>query len=81
MDLTREQILQTNLYAIDAAFCSDEEKARLKQMVYGFGKRQGIGQKLVGPCAAKVKHMPFLLNKSESDSFFDRVYLNSQDYV
>ena len=63
--LTRQDIIQSNLDAIDAAFCPEEQKVALRERVKEY--------------ARKNPRHPY--RHSISDNFADRVYLSAKQYV
>jgi adenosine deaminase len=74
MGFTREQLLQTNLNAIDGAFCSAEEKKRLSCMVQCYGVSKGLDME----CTAGAD-MKRSWRRAQSDGYFtDRVYVSSK---
>ena len=64
MGLDRETILQSNLHAIEAAFCSEEDKSKLRTTVQEFVTKIGMHKE-----DARDWH------RSHSDNFVDRVYI------
>jgi len=72
MGLTREDILKANLDAIDAAFCTDNMKEHLREMIHCYGVRKGLSLEL--KCECEEKYRP-QWSRSMSDGFTDRVYM------
>jgi hypothetical protein len=67
------QLIQTNLNAIDGAFCSAEEKKRLSCMVGCYGASKGLDLE----CCGEDEQRSW--KRAESDGYFsDRVYLASK---
>lgn len=67
MGLNREIILQANLDGIDAAFCSQEEKQKLRGLVQDFVVKVGMHKE------NREWH------RTHSDNFVDRVYIPVQE--
>ena len=67
MGLDRETILQSNLHAIDAAFCSEEDKVKLRNKIQEFVTKIGMHKE-----DSRDWH------RSQSDNFVDRVYIKIQ---
>jgi adenosine deaminase len=65
MGLTTEEIVQCNLAAIDAAFCPDRDKEKFRKRVIEYSQRSP----------------PKTYRRSVSETFADRVYLETQLYV
>lgn len=75
MGFSREDLLMTNLNAIDGAFCSDEEKKELKHRVQCYGDAKGLGRSV---CSAP-EHKRKAWRRSKSDGYFsDRVYVSTK---
>jgi adenosine deaminase len=74
MDFTREELLQTNLHAIDAAFCSEEVKTELKHRVRCYGAFKKVRHL---ECKAEMQKA-YNRSKSEDDYFSDRVYVSTE---
>ena len=66
MELTRDHLVRSNLHAIDAAFCSDDEKLRLRELVECFGSSKTSDKE----CQTKAYS-----REASADSFADRVYV------
>jgi len=75
MELTPRDLVCMNLDAVDAAWCSEAEKERLRRLIRCFAKGKQIeGLDLTNhPCGN--------VEKSRTDSFSDRVYLNAHEYT
>jgi len=75
MELTPRDLVCMNLDAVDAAWCSEAEKERLRRLIRCFAK----GKQIAG---LDLTHHPCEnVEKSRTDSFSDRVYLNAHEYT
>jgi adenosine deaminase len=57
MNLTRKDLVNANLSAIDAAFCSPTEKARLREMLLAFAASQRVEVASAKSTAATAMHV------------------------
>jgi len=81
MDFTREDVLETNLHAINAAFCSGEEKKRLRALVHAYGSFKRLRSDVSEhPSHAATGDQRRDWRRSVSDSFADRVYISRSQY-
>ena len=65
MGLTQLEMVQTNMDAVDAAFCPEDVKDELRNELLKHARRSS-------------RHS---FRKSISDTFADRVYLNAEEYI
>jgi adenosine deaminase len=65
MGLTRKELLQTNLDAVDASFCTPEEKNYLRATLENHERRSARRS----------------FRKAATESFADRVYLSGKEYI
>lgn len=79
MMLTRQNLVEMNLMAVEAAWCSNEERARLKQLIHCYGKEKAVDG--LDHCHCHDDEVRHSWGESKTDSFSDRVYLNTEDYV
>jgi adenosine deaminase len=90
MNLTRQDLFEANLSAVDAAFCSDVEKDRLRGVLREFAAQQRLSASSVHASQSDTNLLAFpdprrpsrrssyrTWARSKSDSFADRVYLSS----
>lgn len=81
MGFTREDVLETNLHAIDAAFCDEKEKKRLRALVLEYGAfkrlRADVSEHNARSSSGNRRRN---LRKTVSDSFTDRVYISTSQY-
>jgi adenosine deaminase len=79
MELSQQELLQLNLNAIEAAWCSERDKKTLRRLIRFYGMSQSID--LFAEDALHVDddnvHSPHTWSRSKTDSFLDRVYINS----
>lgn len=78
MELTQNDVIQMNLAAIEAAWCSNEEKSRLKALILSFeesnnGKEYGHADSSVATNARRI------WARSKTNSFQDRVYISESE--
>jgi len=71
MKMTRKDLLEINLQAIDAAFCSPEQQRQIKDLIEYFGTLQGF--EVPGPCDELLAKGN--LRQSVMENFTDRVQL------
>lgn len=76
MELTRQDLVNMNLGAVEAAWCSMDEKVRLGKLIQCYGKSNGLEH-----CQCEDTGVPHSWTRSKTDSFSDRVYINATDYV
>lgn len=86
LDLTAGDLIRMNLKAVDAAFCNEMEKERLRQMIHLYAKENahldGMEDfKDIQVNEKVLRQNPRVLLKSKTDSFSDRVYLNAHEYI
>jgi adenosine deaminase len=75
MSLSRRDIVQMNLNAVDASWCPKEEKERLTKLIQCYGQRYGIDECRGFQCLNNVQMSHSSWWKSKTDIFSDRVYL------
>jgi len=81
MGLSREAVLEANLHAIDAAFCPDADKERLRAAVRGYGSFKRLRSDLSEHNAhASGNHRHLDLRRTMSETFADRVYISRSQY-
>jgi adenosine deaminase len=79
MKLTRQDLVEMNIGAVEAAWCSSEEKTRLRKLIQCYGKERNVEGLEHYQC--DDDQAPRSWGRSKTDSFSDRVYLNLIDYV
>lgn len=80
MEFSREDLLRMSLDAVDASFCSEDEKKRLRNMLNEYGKlkrlRSEFGQHSPVQHGGKGRDW----RRALSENFADRVYLSHSQY-
>jgi adenosine deaminase len=79
MSLSRQSLVQMNLEAVKAAWCSSEDKERLSKLIRCYGHAKGIDQKEANHCEDIMHKVQLSWFKSKTDSFVDRVYLRNDE--
>jgi adenosine deaminase len=77
--LRRKDLVQMSIDAVEAAWCSDEEKERLRNIIQCYGKEKGIDG-YAGSCVDCSEASSFW-ERSSTESFSDRVYITSDEYL
>lgn len=78
MLLSRKALVEMNLEAVKAAWCSVEEKDRLTKLIRCYGHVKGIEVYEDCQCDTIMHNSHFSWWKSKTDSFLDRVYLRDE---
>ena len=80
MSLSRHDLVQMNLEAVKAAWCSVEDKERLSELIRCYGHIKGIDGFASCQCDDLMHESNSSWWKSKTDSFMDRVYLRDEKF-
>jgi adenosine deaminase len=79
MGMSRQDVFVSIMSAIDAAFCSDKEKNRLREALKDYAVAKKLGFDFVeGHIVGNNSRVP--LRRAKSESFADRVYVSKSQY-
>jgi adenosine deaminase len=79
MSLSRQDLIQMNLDAVKAAWCSDNEKERLTALILCYGHIQVFDNNNDYQCDEIMHRSHSSWWTTKTDSFFDRVYLRNEE--
>jgi hypothetical protein len=81
MGFSRQTLIKTNINAIEAAWCSEKDKKRLKKIILSYARQKGVdglGEIILSDAGDDHSRS---WRRSKTESFSDRVYMNANEYM